>query len=308
MMDRIDKQSFLDEYKLHDIYKESLISWDTIEEIINAYQRNMEIVMEPVRQKLENLLKKELFSKDFQGKVHSVESRLKEPLHLAEKIVRKICIEDSDKYKNINKDNYHDIVRDLIGIRILVLAKENWEEVHDKLCDIFPRETCKKGQSGYMVEKPRAYIRYGDRDVFGNKIKTDYTNKGYRSQHYIIYLEGLHCEIQVRTISEEVFGEFDHYVRYPYRTKNKFLVRYTNTVSQITSMVDELVSTCLQMRGDMWDQCAEFFEDDNYQTFEKSSKPVNVGQQNVSEMYLPKEADQLTRNKLMRKMNREKGN
>ena len=77
-----------------------------------------------------------------------------------------------------------------------------------------------------------AYIRYGDRDVFHGKIKTDYSNKGYRSQHYILKRDGVYFEIQVRTLAEEVYGEFDHRVRYPNEEENKFLIRYANIVSK----------------------------------------------------------------------------
>lgn len=297
-MSGIDKQRFLDEYKLQDVYKDSIIGWDIIEKIVSNYQHIRMADMDEIRKELECQLQKE-----FQGIVHSVDSRLKNPEHLAEKIIRKICIEDSNKYKEINIDNYHTIVRDLIGVRILVLAKEEWEQVHNKLCSMFVMNPNEANAFGYMAEPPCAYIRYGDRDVFGNKIQTDYTNKGYRSQHYIVYFQGYYCEIQVRTISEEVFGEFDHRVRYPYRSSNNFLKRYTNTISQITSMVDEMVSTCLQMEGDMWDSCADYFKNDHYETFERTARPVKIGQ-NTSKTDLPRDIEQVIQNKILRKEER----
>ena len=59
----------------------------------------------------------------------------------------------------------------------------------------------------------------------------------------------------MRTLSEEVFGEFDYKVKYPYRDNNKFLIRYSNTLSQLLDSVDELISTCFQLNDSGWDMC-----------------------------------------------------
>lgn len=115
-----------------------------------------------------------------------------------------------------------------------------------------------------MVELPKAYTRYGDRDIFKGKIVSEHSNKGYRSQHYVVCFKGVYCEIQVRTLSEEVFGEFDHKVKYPYRDNNKFLIRYSNTLSQLLDSVDELISTCFQLNDSGWDMCDKYYENDKY--------------------------------------------
>ena len=61
------------------------------------------------------------------GMVHTIFGRAKNPEHLIEKIIRKVGTEDSAKYSQIDKNNYLNIITDLIGIRILVLAKEDWK-------------------------------------------------------------------------------------------------------------------------------------------------------------------------------------
>ena len=58
---------------------------------------------------------------------------------------------------------------------------------------------------------------------FNYTIHKEYTDKGYRSQHYIFKYGNYYFEVQVRTIAEEVYAEFDHYVKYPYRENNHFL-------------------------------------------------------------------------------------
>ena len=91
----------------------------------------------------------------------------------------------------------------------------------------------------------------------------EHSNRGYRSQHYIIRFQDVYCEIQVRTLAEEVYGEFDHRVKYPYREDNKFLKRYTGTLAQLLDSVDELISTCEQLK-DGWEDCDRYYDDDEY--------------------------------------------
>lgn len=159
----------------------------------------------------------------------------------------------------------------MIGVRILVLSKEEWEGIFDLLCEKFPDE---KEADINMAERPIAYTRYGDRDIFKGKIHKEHTNKGYRSQHYVVRYKKEYCEIQVRTLTEEVYGEFDHKVKYPYREDNKFLKRYTNSMSQLLDSVDELISTCFQMCEDGWENCNSYFEEDIYEDWQHTSQKV----------------------------------
>lgn len=294
-MHELTKEEFLEKYELKDRYKEEFISWDVLHGIFGDYAASQkQETLEEIKDDLIALLRGEL-----QEKIHSIEGRVKKPEHLVEKIIRKICIEDNYKYADISKENYTDVVRDLIGIRILVLSKEDWEAVHDVLCGLF-KEDAKSEKS--MAEAPKAYVRYGDRDIFRKKIDTAYTNKGYRSQHYIVKYQEHFCEIQVRTIAEEVFGEFDHRVRYPYRSENRFLRRYTNTISQTTAMIDELISTCMQMQGKLWDECEVVFENDCYVDWSARSKEIASDEEKVKvREKLPENAKSLANKKILRK-------
>lgn len=298
-MKTLDKEWFLKKYGLQNIYKESLIGWNTLSEIYEDYiepetQRGLEKIGEKVVA---------LLSAQLKGKCHSIESRIKDPEHLIEKVIRKVCAEDNAKYADICKGSYSEIIRDLIGVRVLVFSKENWEDVHDVLCSIFKSKDTAAEKSGYsMEETPKAYIRYGDRDVFRNKIYTQYSNKGYRSQHYVIACEGCYCEIQVRTIAEEVYGEFDHKVRYPYRKDNNFLLRYTTTMAQIMAVADEMVSTCLQMPAELWDACAAAYDQDTYVDWEIRNKAVPVSVDEGDRVSgLPENARALFDNKIFRR-------
>ena len=116
------------------------------------------------------------------------------------------------------------------------VSKEEWEGIFDELTRIFPKD---KEQNNYMAEDPVAYIRYGDRNIFKSKIHMEHSNKGYRSQHYIVKYNGYYCEIQCRTLADSI---------------------------------DEMISTCFQMKSDGWSECEQHFEKDEYFDWQHTSQ------------------------------------
>lgn len=265
----LDKETFLQKYHLNECFSRTELQWEVLQQIYEDYKGNLKSVKDCC-ESLEAFCRKDFSSENIA--YHSIRCRPKDPEHLIEKIVRKRGREQSAKYKGINVKNYRDIVQDLIGLRILVLKKEDWEIIFDQLVQMFPEQEMNSEQ--YMVTKPMAYIRYGDSDIYKGKIDKDYSNKGYRSQHYIVKFDKFFCEIQVRTLAEEVFGEFDHRVKYPYRNDNNFLSRYTNTLSKLTNAIDEMISTCFQMNESGWETNGAYFEKDVYVDWSKTSQSI----------------------------------
>lgn len=253
----MEKDAFFRKFKVEKEFEDSDLEWSVLENIYDDYiSRRREI--EACARNLENYIRK-----NFNASFHSIRCRTKDPEHLIEKIIRKRGKEQNKKYEGITIANYREIIRDLIGVRILVLAKEEWIGIYNGITECFASSE-KEDPVHYIAETPVAYTRYGDRNIFQDKIYVEHTNKGYRSQHYIVKFQDYYCEIQVRTLAEEVYGEFDHKVKYPYREDNKFLVRYTTTLSQLLGSVDELISTCFQMDADGWDNCSQYYEGDKY--------------------------------------------
>ena len=69
--------------------------------------------------------------------MHSVKTRVKDPKRLLQKLVRKTP-DRREKYSdnfNFSIQNYKDEITDLMGIRVIHLFKEDWEEIH------YPRMT-----------------------------------------------------------------------------------------------------------------------------------------------------------------------
>lgn len=264
----LDMDSFFQKYHLKEYFLRSGLRWEDLQQVYKDYKDNLDDVKECCKA-LEDHCKTNFSSENIA--YHSLRCRPKDPEHLIEKIIRKRGQEQSAKYKGISTNNYRDIIQDLIGLRILVIKKEDWEIIFDQLVRMFPKNT---GNDSFMADDPVAYIRYGDRDIYKDKIKKEYSNKDYRSQHYIVKFGGFFCEIQVRTLAEEVYGEFDHLVKYPYRNDNNFLMRYTNTLSKLTNAIDEMISTCFQMKEDGWKANSVYFDKDLYDNWSKTAQSI----------------------------------
>lgn len=268
----LDQELFLQENNLKRAFEKSEIPWETLAKIYMDYSDNVYSQMQSLAGQLVSDLETEKKNrrkeKRVEGKlveesdIHVIYGRAKEPEHVIEKIIRKVGIEDSQKYRDINVENYRDKMTDLIGIRIIVVKKEGWKEAHDLIGAMFPN---------FGAERPMAYVCYGDREVIeeSDNMRVDYTVKGYRSQHYIVWYESSYAEIQVRTMAEEVYGEFDHRVRYPYFQDNKFLIRYTNMISKNIAELDDMISTCMQIDKKLLEQLNQQFKDDKYTDWSK---------------------------------------
>ncbi len=72
----------------------------------------------------------------------------------------------------------------------------------------------------------------------------------YTSVHYVIVAKSITtvtCEIQVRTLMEEVWGEVDHKINYPHRNESvacrEQLLALARATSSATRLVDAIFAT-----------------------------------------------------------------
>ncbi|MEG0378647.1 MAG: hypothetical protein RR614_09240, partial [Eubacterium sp.] len=78
-----------------------------------------------------------------------------------------------------------------------------------------------KQKEWILAEAPKAYTWDPEsRKFYENlEINTEVKDSFYTSVHYLIKLNNgnnLCCEIQVRTLFEEIWGEIDHAINYPH--------------------------------------------------------------------------------------------
>lgn len=180
--------------------------------------------------------------------VHTVRTRIKDPEHLIEKIIRKTLEKVSENIEyNVTVENYDEKITDLIGIRVIHLYKNQATEI-----DQLIRETWE------LHETPIIYYREGDTvpTIDGSEEKARFVHKkhfaGYRSWHYVIQTnltkQKYLAEIQVRTIFEEGWSEIDHQLRYPYDLDNSLLNDQLLVLNRLAGSADEMVDTIRQTK------------------------------------------------------------
>lgn len=145
------------------------------------------------------------------GIVHSVKSRMKDPEHLKDKIQRKL-----KSGKIIDENNLFTVVNDLIGVRVLYLYQDQFQLIHNELL-----KKVDETKDWMFVEAPKAYTWDPETREYFEKlnIHTEVRDTYYTSVHYVIKpnneLSNITCEIQVRTLFEEIWGEIDHTIKVP---------------------------------------------------------------------------------------------
>lgn len=233
-----------------------------LEKIYGDYQSSIPKTLETVKSEVLAELNKQLV-----GKVHSIRCRIKDKDHLIEKIIRNVSAKP-EKYEDMNLDNYYKIITDLIGIRIIILNKRDWREIHESLLNIFrnlpdryvekpediianydkyEEEANSEGQvlaNSYHAEKPVVYITSeDDRKIYqDSNLKVDNSKTHYRSIHYIVRYGSVYFEIQVRTLFEEGWLEFDHRIKYPHDQDNKKKNEFVSILNSLAVSADRLIS------------------------------------------------------------------
>lgn len=247
----LTKEEFLEKYGiLPNRFAEAEISWEELLAIAEDYEQKQN-QLEQIRKAF---VAEFLQDREREIGLQSYHSRLKDSEHLLEKLIRK-RVENYVKYKDLNIENYMCYVTDLIGIRGLLLYREDWLKFHKYIISKFEnhsqnyirdyRRDYVPGASGYMVEPPKVHTRLGDfTDIYLNWIPEDniLDRKHYRAVHYIVVYQGVYIEIQVRTLFEEGWGEIDHHILYPRKKDNPMLKEFSELLNRLAGMGDEMGS------------------------------------------------------------------
>lgn len=176
--------------------------------------------------------------------VHSVKYRMKDPEHLGAKLFRKIdAARKNQKEFDVNTDNLFLRINDLGGYRILHLHTSQAARIHTVLLEVI--ETAQFE----LFEKPFANIWDEEARAFfeGIGVRTEVNPRLYSSVHYVIQPRSRHavtCEIQVRTLADEIWGEVDHRINYPQahpsvgcREQIKVLARVASSCSRLVDSI-----------------------------------------------------------------------
>lgn len=174
--------------------------------------------------------------------VHSVKSRTKDLEHLRKKILRK-----TDLGRDINPENVFQEINDFAGVRVLHIHLEQLRQI-----DLVIRQRATQGE-WIFAEHPKAYTwdpetkEYMESLGLHVHIKPSY----YTSVHYVVKPRidsPVSCEIQVRTLFEEVWGEVDHMINYPIPTANIACAEQLKVLAKLVGAGSRLVDSVFRTK------------------------------------------------------------
>lgn len=168
--------------------------------------------------------------------VHSVKYRLKDPAHLRKKLERKYAELD------LTNEEFFRRLTDLAGVRVLHLHQAQFREIHAAI-------SAKVAQNDWVLAEPAKAFTWDpeSRDFFsGQGLEVEVRETYYTSVHYLLKPRAdsfLCCEVQVRTLFEEIWGEVDHQLNYPAPTENIASREQLRVLSKLVGAGSRLVDS-----------------------------------------------------------------
>jgi len=194
-----------------------------------------------------NLQNRLLANSDLKKLIHSLKWRAKDPTHLADSLQRKAIkkMKAGEEFM-ITADNVFDHVPDLAGVRLLHLHMRQLVKIHPLIMSVLAEE-------GYILSgDPEAKTWDLEYEQMFNAlgVKVERKESLYTSVHYVVKQNTKTrrcCELQVRTLAEELWGETSHTINYPHETDSvackeqlKVLARFVTGCSRL---VDSIVAS-----------------------------------------------------------------
>lgn len=168
--------------------------------------------------------------------IHSFKRRLKEEKSIEEKIIKKRL-----SGVQIDSNNVFSEVTDIYAVRLIHLYPHDVKIVHDVIRDHAEKK------DWVLVEKPKAYTWDPDSIKFLKSLglKCELKSSFYTSVHYLVKPRknsSAVCEIQVRSLLEEVWGEVDHKIKYKGMTKDERINEHLAVLARLVSAGSRILS------------------------------------------------------------------
>jgi ppGpp synthetase/RelA/SpoT-type nucleotidyltranferase len=153
----------------------------------------------------------------------------------------------------LSKQNLFVKINDLAGFRILHLNTDQLPNLAEGLRELFDEQLYP------LVEKPTARAWDDESRKVLSEMGFKIVNKRskpsfYTSVHYVIKANRktkITCEIQVRTLMEELWGEVDHKFNYPHETKILACKEQIAALARATSTCSRLVDSIFRSHADL---------------------------------------------------------
>ncbi len=180
--------------------------------------------------------------------IHSYSSRIKDPASLRHKLERRWeSLTVRRKQFDVTPDNVVRKINDLVGGRILHLHINQFPMIDQAIRNVFDKMGCRILNGGpeakvWDPEYKRLFSNLGIRCV--SKLSL------YTSVHYEYEMPGrkprLTCELQVRTLAEELWGATDHLINYPRPCKLEACREQILVLARATSTCTRLVDSIMK--------------------------------------------------------------
>jgi putative GTP pyrophosphokinase len=204
----------------------------TISELIKLYEKyRYEIKLFVATQVVGRITE----TKDLFRLIHSIKWRLKEPDSVRDKLFRQLEEAHTNNQPfSVSKENFFVKINDLGGVRLLHLHTRQFEGIHEQLSRALNEAQLP------IIEGPTAKTWDDETRQYFRKIgvKTEDSPSLYTSVHYIIESNSrtkYTCELQVRTLAEELWGEVSHTFAYPHPTGSVACSEQIKTLARFTS-------------------------------------------------------------------------
>ena len=182
--------------------------------------------------------------------IHFIKWRVKDEVSLRRKLTKKVMEEKrkprESRKEHIDELNLFDRVVDLAGVRILHLHTEQMRRIHELVLEVVaehryrlvgnPTAHC------WDVEYERIFREFG--------IKTESRESMYTTVHYDIVANQrtrITCELQVRSLMDEVWSEVSHRVSYPKESTSESCRDQLKVLARLTTdgtrLVDSIFKT-----------------------------------------------------------------
>ena len=170
--------------------------------------------------------------------IHFIKYRIKDEGSLRAKLEKIVTSTDGQ--------NLVDKVTDFARVRVIHLHIDQLTSIHPAVLNILNE------QKFELLKTPTAY--YWDleyKDLFQQiGIEAEQRESMYMTVHYDIVAnqrKRITCEVQVRSLMEELWGEVSHRINYPNPSPNVFCQDQLKVLARLTSGCGRLVDTIFKM-------------------------------------------------------------
>ena len=173
--------------------------------------------------------------------IHFIKYRIKDERSLRAKLERSLA--------TAGDRNLVDGITDFAGLRIIHLHIDQLTAIHPLVLDILNEQKCE------LLESPKAYcwdMEY--EDLFRQMgVEAVLRDTMYMTVHYDIVANQrnrITCELQVRPLMEELWGEVSHRINYPNESPSASCQDQLKVLARLTSGCGRLVDSIFKTHRD----------------------------------------------------------